>query len=44
MVIGAVGVSTSESISKTTRLWHMWLGHMSERRLVILSKRGFLYG
>ena len=45
-VTGAVGVavSTSESIIETTRLWHMQLGHMSERGLTILSKRGFLDG
>ena len=32
-VTGAVGVavSTSKSIIETTRLWHMRLGHMSER-------------
>ena len=43
-IIGAIVVSTSESIIETTRLWHMRLGHMSEKGLTILSKRGLLDG
>ena len=39
-VTSAIVVSTSKSIIETTRLWHMRLGHMSERRLTILSKQG----
>ncbi|XP_071909556.1 uncharacterized protein [Coffea arabica] len=44
-VTGAAAVSTS-SLSDTdiTKLWHMRLGHMSEKGLGILSKRGLLCG
>ena len=28
----------------TTRLWHMWLGHMSEKGMIILVGRGLLKG
>ena len=37
-VIGVVVVSTSKSIIETTRLFHIRLGHMSEKGLTILSK------
>ena len=43
-VTSATTVSTSKSIIETTRLWHMRLGHMSERGLTILSTRGLLDG
>ena len=43
-VIGAVAVSTSKSIIKITRLWHMWLRHMNETGLTILRKQGLLDG
>ncbi|KAI3790253.1 hypothetical protein L2E82_03169 [Cichorium intybus] len=36
--------SNSSSISDTTNLWHMRLGHMSELGLTTLSKRGLLDG
>jgi hypothetical protein len=36
-------VSYSDDLdSDTTRLWHMRFGHMSERGMTILSKRGML--
>ena len=37
-VIGVVVVSTSKSIIETTRLFHIRLGHMSEKGSTILSK------
>ncbi|KAL5858125.1 hypothetical protein ACOSQ3_005583 [Xanthoceras sorbifolium] len=44
-VTGATAVSTSSlSDSDVTRLWHMRLGHMSERGLSELSRRGLLCG
>ncbi|KAH0714096.1 hypothetical protein KY284_007001 [Solanum tuberosum] len=42
-VTGAAAVST-QSDSDITKLWHMRLGHMSEKGLSILSKRGLLCG
>jgi len=45
MVTGDAAVSMSEdSDLDTTRLWHMRLGHMSERELHVLSKQGLLCG
>ncbi|GJR43097.1 kinase-like domain, phloem protein 2-like protein [Tanacetum coccineum] len=42
-IIGSAYVSCSEkSDSDLTKLWHMRLGHMSEKGMVILSKRGLL--
>jgi hypothetical protein len=42
-VTGSAAVSSSDDPdSDTTRLWHMRLGHMSERGMTILSKRGLL--
>ncbi|GJY08330.1 retrovirus-related pol polyprotein from transposon TNT 1-94 [Tanacetum coccineum] len=42
-IIGSASVSCSEkSNSDLTKLWHMRLGHMSEKGMVILSKRGLL--
>ena len=44
-VTGSVAVSSSSlSDSDITKLWHMRLGHMSEKGLSILSKRGLLCG
>ncbi|PPR84446.1 hypothetical protein GOBAR_AA36262 [Gossypium barbadense] len=44
-VTGVAGVSSSDDLdSDTTKLWHMRLGHMSERGLSVLSKRGLLSG
>jgi len=41
-VTGDVAVSMSEDPDlDTTHLWHMRLGHMSERGLYVLSKQGF---
>jgi hypothetical protein len=43
VIIGSAAVSSSnDSDSDTTRLWHMRLGHVSERGMTILSKRGLL--
>jgi hypothetical protein len=43
-VTGLADVSSSDDPdSDTTRLWHMRLGHMSERGMTILSKQGLLY-
>ncbi|XP_060170465.1 uncharacterized mitochondrial protein AtMg00300-like [Lycium barbarum] len=39
---GSVAVSNSLSDDDVTRLWHMRLGHMSEKDMTILSKRGLL--
>ncbi|GJY18729.1 retrovirus-related pol polyprotein from transposon TNT 1-94 [Tanacetum coccineum] len=42
-ITGSASVSCSEkSNSDLTKLWHMRLGHMSEKGMVILSKRGLL--
>jgi hypothetical protein len=44
-VTGEAAVSTSANSDATsTHLWHMHLGHMSERGLEELSKRGLLGG
>jgi hypothetical protein len=44
-VTGEAAVSTSaDSDAISTHLWHMRLGHMSERGLEELSKRGLLGG
>ncbi|KAK3038286.1 hypothetical protein RJ639_029874 [Escallonia herrerae] len=41
-VIGAAAVASSSDIdSDTTKLWHMRLGHMSERGMDVLSKQGY---
>jgi len=45
MVTGVVAVSMSEDPDlDTTCLSHMWLGHISERGLHVLSKQGLLCG
>ena len=43
-VTSSVAVSSSDDSDSdtTTHLWHIWLGHMSERGMTILSKRGLL--
>jgi hypothetical protein len=38
----SAAVSSSLSDSDLTRLWHMRLGHMSEKGMDLLSKRGLL--
>ncbi|XP_071741174.1 uncharacterized mitochondrial protein AtMg00300-like [Rutidosis leptorrhynchoides] len=43
-VTGAARVSSSAKDVDTTKLWHMHLGHMSERGMMELSKRGLLCG
>ncbi|GAV58760.1 gag_pre-integrs domain-containing protein [Cephalotus follicularis] len=43
-VIGSVTISSSVSDSYDTKLWHMRLGHMSEKGMNNLSKRGLLGG
>jgi hypothetical protein len=43
-VTGTAAVASSMTESDTTRLWHMRLGHMSERGMDLLSKRGLLCG
>jgi hypothetical protein len=43
-VMGLVAVSPSMLNSDVTKLWHMRLGHMSEKGLTMLSKRGLLDG
>ena len=42
-VTGVVAVSSTPK-ADTTRLWHMRLGHMGEKGLTLLSKRGLLCG
>lgn len=40
-LVGSVDVSSSvDSDALSTQLWHMRLGHMSERGMTELSKRG----
>ncbi|GAV77771.1 gag_pre-integrs domain-containing protein [Cephalotus follicularis] len=45
-IVMGFAVVTSSSVSKNdrTKLWHMRLGHMSERGMTILSKCGLLCG
>ena len=40
----SIGTSNSVSDNDKTKLWHMRLGHMSERGMTVLSKRGLLCG
>lgn len=42
-ITGSATIASSTSDSDNTKLWHMRLGHMSERGMMILSKRGLLY-
>ncbi|KAK3011603.1 hypothetical protein RJ639_011010 [Escallonia herrerae] len=41
-VTGVVAASSFDIDSDTTKLWHMRLGHMSERGMDVLSKQGLL--
>jgi len=45
-VTGSASVASSDPTSDVdvTKLWHMRLGHISERGMTILSKRGLLCG
>ena len=43
-ITGAAAVSSSDSDSEITKLWHMRLGHMSERGMDELTKQGLLCG
>ncbi|KAK3009152.1 hypothetical protein RJ639_014179 [Escallonia herrerae] len=44
-VTGAAAATSSSDIdSDTTKLWHMHLGHMSERGMDMLSKHGYANG
>lgn len=38
----AIGISKSSNLSDCTKLWHMRLGHMSEKGLTLLGKEGLL--
>jgi hypothetical protein len=42
MTSSAAVSSSNDPDLDTTWLWHMRLGHMSERGMTILSKRGLL--
>jgi len=41
-VTGVAAVSTASADANDTRSWHMRLGHMSEKWMIILSKKGCL--
>ena len=41
-MVGSVAVTTTSFEEDFTRLWHARLGHMSEKGMTILSKRGLL--
>jgi len=41
-VTGSVAVSSSVAKNDVTKLWHMRLGHMSEKGMHLLSKQGYL--
>ena len=42
VVTGSIVVSSSMAENDATKLWHMRLGHMSEKGLHLLSKQGYL--
>ena len=42
VVTGSVVVSSSMVENDATKLWHMRLGHMSEKGMHLLSKQGYL--
>jgi len=42
IVTSSVGVWTTSTDVDTIRLWHMQLGHMSEKGMTILTKKGCL--
>jgi len=41
-VIGSAALCTTSIDVDTTKLWHMRLGHISEKGITILSKKGYL--
>ncbi|GKB10607.1 retrovirus-related pol polyprotein from transposon TNT 1-94 [Tanacetum coccineum] len=41
-ITGVAGGSSSSTNLDTTKLWHLRLGHVSEKRMMELSKRGLL--
>jgi len=41
-VIGSVAVTSSPSNVDLTKLWHARLGHISEKGMTVLSKRGLV--
>ena len=41
-VLGSAAVGDSTAESDKTRLWHMRLGHMTEKGLIILGRLGVL--
>jgi GAG-pre-integrase domain len=43
-IVGTAAIMNSTSDSDNTKLWHMRLGHMSERGMTLLSKEGLLCG
>lgn len=43
-VTGAIAISTSYLDSDIIRLWHMRLGHISERSITVLNKHNLLSG
>ena len=43
-VIDLVAMSPSMSDFDVTKLWHMHLGYVSDKGMVVLSKRGLLCG
>ena len=42
IVIGSIVVSSSMVENDVTKLWHMHLGHISEKGMHLLSKQGYL--
>ena len=42
IVTGVAAVGTASADTNNTRLWHLRLGHMSEKGMTILSKKGCL--
>ena len=42
VVTGSAAISSSMPDNDVTKLWHMRLGHMSEKGMHLLSKQGFL--
>ena len=44
-VTGTVAISTSSMLEEDTiKLWHLILGHMSEKGMIVFSKMGLLCG
>lgn len=42
IMTGAATVSLGESDSNLTQLWYMWLRHMSDACMTLLSEKGLL--